>query len=421
MTQVLFKQVRLIDPAQGRDEIGDLLVDGGVIQRLAPHLAAPAGADIQPPQGWIIGPGLVDLYSRSGEPGHEQRETLASLAAAAAAGGFSRVALLPLSQPAIDNAAQLAQQRSRSQDLASPVQFYFWAALSQGARGEQMSELLELAAAGAAGFCDGRPLTDLALVHQLLDYLQPTGLPLALWPRDPGLAAGGVAREGPWTLRQGLPPDPELSETVPLAGLIELARSRGRSIHCMRLSTARGVELLTQAKAAGVALTASVSWMHLLFNSSDLGGYEPSLRLAPPLGNPTDQAALIEAVRCGVIDAIAIDHSPYSYEEKTVAFGLAPPGAIGLELALPLLWQRFVASGQWPALTLWDRLSQSPARCLHQAPPQLAPGQQEWLLFAPQQPWQANPDQLCSQASNSPYLGKEIIGKVLQLHANGRQ
>lgn len=426
MAQTLFKQVRLIDPTQGRDEVGDLLVEAGEIVAIAPQIESPSTADLRDGTGLIVGPGLVDLYSRSGEPGHEARETLRSLTAAAAAGGFSRVALLPTAEPAIDAVAQLAWQQTqgeiawqqaRAQGLSAPPRLYFWGALTQGAQGKHMGELGQLASDGAVGFSDGGPLADLALVRRLLEYLQPARLPIALWPRDRTLVGDGIGREGPWSLRQGLPIDPEISETVPLAALIELARSSGTPIHCMRLSTARSVALLSQAKAAGVQLTASVSWMHLLFDSRDLDGYDPNLRLSPPLGNPADQAALIEALQTGVIDAIAIDHSPYCYEEKTVAFGLAPAGAIGLELALPLLWQRLVASGQWSALTLWERLSRDPARCLGQSPPCLQPGQTEWLLFDPQQRWSATSATLSSRASNSPYFCKEIIGKVLQFHA----
>lgn len=422
----LFQQARLIDPTTGLDEVGDLLVEDGAIAARAPHLDPPPGAEVRDCRGLVIGPGLVDLYSQSGEPGFESRETLASLAAAATAGGFSRLALLPTTQPAIDNAAQLTQQRSfqlqpRQSGQSGQAQLYFWGALTQGAEGQHMGALWELAEAGAVGFCDGRPIENLALVRRLLEYGGRRSLPIALWARDRRLAGQGVAREGPLALQLGLPGDPELSETAALASLIECVRATGTPTHAMRLSTARGVELLGQAKAAGIPITASVSWMHLLFSNRDLDHYDPHLRLDPPIGTPRDQAALIEATRTGLIDAIAIDHSPHSYEEKTVAFGVAPPGAIGLEFAFPLLWQRFVAPGLWPALTLWERLSRFPAHYLHQSAPSLAIAQSEWLLFDPQATWPASPAHLKSLSANSPFVGSKIRGSILQLHVSDRR
>ncbi len=417
MTQELFKQARLIDPTQGRDEVGDLLVEDGVIVAIAPTLEAPTEAEVHDCSGLVIGPGLVDLYSQCGEPGHEDRETLASLTAAATAGGFSRVALLPTTSPTIDNAAQLAQQL-RFQTQSNQAQLHHWAALTQGAKGQAMAELQELNDAGALGFCDGHPLEDIALVRRLLEYLQPFHKPIALWARDTALAGDGIAREGSIALQLGLPSDPETSETVALASLIEAVRTSGTPVHAMRISTARGVELIRQAKADQIPITASVTWLHLLFNSQDLQSYDPSLRLMPPLGNPEDQQALIEAVKTGVIDAIAIDHSPYNYEEKTVPFGVAPVGAIGLELAFLILWQQFISNGQWPALKLWERLSSNPSSCLNQIPPSLEVGQQEWFLFDPQHSWQAEQSNLQSQASNSPFLSKKTTGKVRRLQSS---
>jgi dihydroorotase len=155
--------------------------------------------------------------------------------------------------------------------------------------------------------------------------------------------------------------------------------------------------------------------MHLLLNTEQVGCYDPNLRLNPPLGTPVDQWALIEAVRTGVIDAIAVDHSPYSYEEKTVAFSEAPPGAIGLELALPLLWRSLVTTNQWTPLELWSALSTRPARCLQQTPPTIEPGKPaEMILFDPHQTWIVEPRSLKSLSANTPWLGQEVVGQVLK-------
>jgi dihydroorotase len=155
--------------------------------------------------------------------------------------------------------------------------------------------------------------------------------------------------------------------------------------------------------------------MHLLLNTEDLGSYDPNLRLAPPLGNPDDQAALIRGVKEGIIDAIAIDHTPYTYEEKTVAFAEAPAGAIGLELALPLLWHTLVETGDWSALELWQHFSTNPAICLGQTPSAIAKEQPaELVLFNPKETWKVEKNTLKSQSTNTPWLGQELTGRVVQ-------
>jgi dihydroorotase len=184
----------------------------------------------------------------------------------------------------------------------------------------------------------------------------------------------------------------------------------------MRVSTRRGVELITDAKARGIPVTASTTWMHLLLSTDAIDLYNPNLRLEPPLGNPSDVEALRQAVKQGVIDAIAVDHSPYTYEEKTLAFAEAPPGAIGLELVLPLLWQNFVATGEWTALELWQALSTKPQFCWQQQPLSLASGQKaELILFDPNLTWTVEQKTLKSLSSNTPWLGKQITGRVLQI------
>jgi dihydroorotase len=191
---------------------------------------------------------------------------------------------------------------------------------------------------------------------------------------------------------------------------LELVREIGTPVHLMRISTARSVALLNAAKAEGLPITASTTWLHLLYETKDLADYSPNLRLSPPVGNSDDRTALIEAVKTGVIDAIAIDHSAYTYEEKTVAFGEAPVGAIGLELALPMLWQGLVEPGHLTALELWRSLSTNPARCLAQKPATVTVGATELTLFDPGEVWKV--DRLKSLSQNSHLWGQVIRGKV---------
>lgn len=411
----LLQHVRLLNPVSQTDRIADVLVAAGQVQAIADTLTdLPEDTTIHDCQGRILAPGLVDVHSHSSEPGFESRETLRSLATAAAAGGFTRVAILPNTVPPLDNPTSLAWFIEQTK-LPTP-RLLPWAALTVEVQGQQMTELGELALTGAVGFGDGKPIANLLLLRRILEYAQPLGRPILLWACDRELSGNGVMREGQDSVLFGLPGIPAIAETTALAALLECVAETGTPVHCMRISTARGVELIRAAKARGLTITASTTWHHLLLNTGHVQSYDPSLRLNPPLGTPADQGALLQAVQEGILDAIAIDHSPYTYEEKTVAFAEAPNGAIGLELALPLLWQALVATHQWSALDLWTALSLRPARCLQQVPPTIEVGQKaEMILFDPAQSWKVESRSLRSLSANTPWLGQEIQGRVTKI------
>jgi len=433
MSRELLQKVRMLDPVSKIDRTTDILITDNQITAIQENITEiPADTEVRDCRGLILGPGLADIYSHSGEPGFEERETLESLMQAAAAGGFTRVAILPDTSPPVDNLAGLAllQQHIRNLSPSLP-RLYFWGALTAGVKGQQMAELGELASPEIVGFADGLPLSNPALVRRLLEYIQPLNKSVALWPCDRTLAENGAAREGAVSVRLGLPGIPASAETSALAAILELVASGGTPVHIMRVSTARSVELIRDAKARGLPVQASVTWMHLLLNvgaisgnSKDSGGknaltasfaYDPNLHLEPPLGTRSDQLALIQAVKDGVIDAIAIDHNAHTYEEKTVAFADSPPGAIGLELALPLLWHGLVETGEFSALELWQVLSTGPAVCLGQTPATVALGvSAELILFDPLMSWTVEGRSLKSRSANTPWLGQKLAGKVLQ-------
>ncbi|MGD1902306.1 MAG: dihydroorotase [Geitlerinemataceae cyanobacterium] len=423
MTSELLQQVRAIDPASGADRTADVWIENGTVRAIEPTFATadgelPAGTIIRDVRGCVLAPGLTDLYSHSGEPGDDSVETLASLQAAAAAGGFTRVAILPDTDPCLDRPEVIATVRDRAEGGATRL--LIWGALTSSRGGDRLSEMTELAAAGVVGLSDGAPIEDLLLLRRQLEYAQPLGLPLAIWPYSTRLTGGGTAREGVDSLRFGLVGDPAMSETALLAAAIECVAELGVPVHFMRVSTARGVELIDRAKQQGLDITASTAWTHLLLSTRGLRRYDPNFRLAPPLGTPRDRDALIDAVQSGTIDAIAIDHRPIAYEDKTVAFAEAPPGTIGLELALPLLWQEFVEPGRWSPLELWRALSLSPARCLGHEPPRLqAEAPAELVLFEPNRTWTVSPETLKSRSCNTPWLGRQIAGRVVQTYRHG--
>lgn len=420
MTTELLQQVRVIDPVSGTDQLADVLIADGYIQAIAAHITdVSSDTQIKDCRGLVLGPGLVDLYSHSGEPGFEERETISSLLKAAAAGGFTRISILPNTSPVIDNPAVVAQlQKGRgAEEAAATPQLQVWGAVTLDLAGKQLTELAELAVAGVVGFTDAVPRENLGLVRRVLEYLLPIGKPVAFWPCDQQLTANGVMREGPDAIRLGLPPIPASAETSAIAALLELVAATGNSlVHIMRVSTARSVDLIASAKASGLPITASTTWMHLLLDTKSVKSYHTSLHLDPPLGNPSDVKALREGVRTGIIDAIAIEHAPFTYEEKVQAFAEAPPGAIGYELALPLLWQHLVETGEFTALELWRALSTRSAECLRDKLTAIASHQKaELTLFDPQQNWKVESKNLHTLSSNTPWLGQQLQGRVVQI------
>ena len=415
----LLQQVRVIDPWQQVDRLADVLIAEGKILAIADRLSDyPQETSIVAGSGLIFGTGLVDLYSHSGEPGNEARETLLDLASAATAGGFTRVGILPDTVPPINNAATLAAITQKSDSLSSSerqnlAKLHFWGACCDNSN-QKMNELEELRK-GVLGFATHHGLSNLDIFRQILEYVGPWQKTLFLSLDCHELSSNGVVREGKNSIRYGMLGNPSFSEAATIAAVLEIVAEIPTSVHIGRVSTKRGVELIADAKSRGVPITASTTWMHLLHNSDAIGSYDPNLRLEPPLGDESDRASLIDGVERGIIDAIAIDHHAYTYEEKTVAFALAPPGVVGLELALPLLWQKFVASGRWSALTLWQALSSGPCQCVQLPPNAIAPERTaDLVLFDPQQTWTANRQNLQSPAANTPWYGAEIVGKVIK-------
>ena len=406
----LFQQVSILDPIAQTTLVSDILIIDGKIEQISATTQLPTDLEIVPGANLVLAPGLVDLYSHSGSPGNEERETLTSLLTAAQAGGFVSVNILPDTLPAIDRlSSTTALDREYQQitaNLPNCPHLGYWGSLTAQVEGKAMSELAELATTNITGWADGKSIANPALVSRLLEYLKPFQRPIALYACDRELRGNGLARAGVAALKYGLPIDPISSETAALSALIEIIADVGTPVHLMRISTRRGVEIIAAAKQRGVPITASTTWLHLIANTSNLETYHPSFKLNPPLGNPDDQLALIEGIKSGVIDAIAIDHHPYTYEEKTVAFGEAPAGAIGLELALPLLWENLVVTERLSAIELWQALSTNPAQILHQSSPT------ELILFDTQERWTVLTSSLKSLSHNTPWLGKQITGKV---------
>jgi len=418
-TQYL-QQVRCLDPHTGTERRADVLLKGGQILTVDPdRQQIPPDCVVLNREHWLLGPGLVDLYSYSGEPGHEDRETLTQLLQTAIAGGFSQIALLANTDPAVDHPTTLRWLQMQLDLLPKPrPKVHYWGSLTQGNLGQQLAELGELAEAGIVGFSDGQGIQDWRLLQRALEYGSSLGKPLALVPVNLSLRGNGVMREGPLAIQVGLPADPVMSESAAIAGILELIPHYDTPVHLMRLSTARGLELVSKAKVQGLNLTASVNWHHLLLSNRAIAegippytdSYDPNLRFDPPLGNEGDRLALIEGIKSGVIDAIAVDHQAFSYEEKTQTFAETPPGAIAYELILPCLWQQLVVTGQLTPTELWRALSVNALNCLG-----LPPTPSGWILFDPESPWTVNKGTLKTPAYNTPWWGHQLNGRVVAI------
>jgi dihydroorotase len=402
---LLFNQVRILDATTPTETIANVLVDcDRKVHICLDQNQIPEQTSIYEGSGIICGTGLVDLYSTSGEPGHESRETISELVQVAQIGGFAKVGILPNTQPAIDDIAALEFWRNVQQKHSNILQP--WGAITKGLEGKQLTDMGELAET-VVGFTDGKPIVNLLLVRRAMEYAKPLGKPIALFPQNSELAGNGVIREGKWALQYGMTGYPAAAETSAIAAIIELVRLTKAPTHLMRISTAQGVELIAQAKNDGLPITASTTWLHLCHCDRDLDSYDPNLRLMPPLGSEADRLALIAGIRTGAIDSIAIDHTPCAYEEKVVPFEVAPTGAIGLQFALSVLWQKLVSSDLLTASQLWQALSRNPAKILGLEIPTVT------TIFDPNLSWLANDQAIASQSKNSHYIGQTLIGKIL--------
>ncbi|MGK7913850.1 MAG: dihydroorotase [Synechococcus sp.] len=413
----VFQRIRILDPSdisQRLGRTGDVWIDRGILKTSAERIDdIPDGSEIVDASGWVIGPGLVDLYAQSGEPGYEQRESLQSLGQAALAGGFTHVGLLPTTHPVADTPDRL--QAILGHPSTPSPQWLPYAAITQNTAGNSLTELAELSDSGAIAFCDNHPIASLTLLRRFLEYVHPLQMPVLLWPQEPELA-GGAMLEGDWSIRLGVKGICAAAEPLAIAQILELVALTNTPVHLMRLSQARSVELVRQARSSGLPVSASTTWMHLLLCDRDIEPfhYHPALHLRAPLGTEADRQALISAIKDGTITAIATDHTPYTFEEKTVSFAEAPPGAIGLELALPLLWQELVKSETMSAEDLWAALSTHPASVLGLSSTHLTLGEPaNCTIFDPELVWQIDEQSLNSLSAATPFWHKTVAGKPI--------
>jgi dihydroorotase len=416
----LIRGGRLID-ASGLDRETDLLIAGGVIAEIGPGIAPGPGVEVEDARGLLVLPGLCDIHVHLREPGEEDKETVASGAAAAAAGGFTDIACMPNTQPPIDDQSQVKFVIARAQ-AAGLARVHVIAAVTQGRAGEQLTEMAELQAAGAVAFSDdGFPVRNAEIMRRALEYGRMIDAPIIDHCEDKDLAGVGCMHEGRVSTELGLPGIPAAAEEVLVARDLVLAELTGAHVHLAHLSTRGSVDLVRTAKARGVRVTCEVTPHHLILTDEAVRSYDPVTKMNPPLRSATDVRALRAALADGTIDAIATDHAPHTEHEKELEFDRAPFGVVGLETALGLVLSELVDQGVLDLPGVVRVMSLAPRRILGLPGGTLAAGAPaDLVLVDPNAYWAVDPSRFRSRSRNSPFRGFRLRGEVMATVVGGR-
>jgi dihydroorotase len=398
-------------------ETAAVTIDGDRVVAVGPPPEAN-GADVIDAGGAWLGPGLVDLHVHFRDPGQTWKEDLFSGARAASAGGFTAVVTMPNTDPAIDNGPKASAALARAAAV-DDVLVVIAGALTRGREGAEMADLAAMYEAGIRIFTDdGDCVPDAVLLRRIMAGLGDLpGALVAEHPEDRSLTGDGHIHEGPTSVLHGVGGLPGVAEDVIVARDLALALATGARLHLQHVSTATAVDLIRNARAMGVDVTAEVTPHHLALEDDSLVDLDPNLKMYPPLRPAIDREAVILGLREGVIDAVATDHAPHTIAEKAVPFEEAPRGVIGLETAASVV--SVALNGD--QMTFFDRMSTAPARIagLERHGGVVEPGAPANLvLFDPGRSWV--PDGFASKSANSPFTGRELVGKVMATIYEGR-
>jgi dihydroorotase len=402
---------RVLAAAQRIDESLRITVSDGVITAIEPGSAGDL----------VVAPAFVDPHVHLRTPGREDEETIRSGTEAAAAGGYCAILAMPNTKPVVDSASVLgALVEAAREDAVVPVGFM--AAISKGQDGEELTEMAELAAAGAAAFTDdGRPVVSAGLMRRALQYSALTDLRLALHCEEPSLSRGGHAHEGAVSAELGIGPYPSSAESVMVERDLSLAVAENRPLHLMHLSARESVAALDHALANGARATGEVTPHHLVLTDEAVRSLDTNTKMNPPLRGAVDREALRDALRRGAISCVATDHAPHARQEKDVPFEEAPFGVTGLETSFAALYTHLVLPGILTLETLLERMSSGPPRAFGLAEPTIEVGARANLVALDlDAEWTVAEDGFRSLSANSWLLGETLRGRVVTTVADGR-
>ncbi|MDR0225108.1 MAG: dihydroorotase [Burkholderiaceae bacterium] len=424
--KILIRNGRVMDPARGFDQQADVAIaDGKVLAVGKTPQGFAADRDIDAAGCWVL-PGLVDLAVRLREPGHEHEGMLQSEMTAAVAGGVTSLVCPPDTEPVLDEQGLVEMLKFRAEKLHQSRLFPL-GALTLGLQGEVLTEMAELTESGCVGFSQAEvPLTSTQTLQRALQYAATYGYTVWLRPQELHLGKG-VAASGPLATRMGLSGVPVAAETIALHTIFELMRGTQARVHLCRLSSAAGVELVRRAKAEGLQVTADVSINSLHLTDTDIGYFDSSARLTPPLRQQRDRDALSAALADGTIDALVSDHTPVDEDAKVLPFAEAEPGATGVELLLSLA-VKWSQDGQVPLSRALAAITVSPVQVLGRSLGELQEqvgrlaegGVADLCIVDPQAAWTVQPQALASQGKSTPFAGYELPARVRLTLVEGR-
>lgn len=419
MGDLLFKNARLLDPASGRDEKGDLWVKDGKIEAIGAGLSAP-GAESIDCGGHVLAPGLIDMRVFACEPGGEYKETFATASQSAAAGGISTIIVMPDTNPVIDEPSLVDYVERRARDTAS-VRIRPMGALTKGLKGEAMTEMALLSEAGAVAFTQGRDaITDAEVMRRILEYASGLGALIVHHAEDKALSRRGVMNEGELASRLGLTGIPAEAELIMVERDLALAELTGGRLHIAQVSTAKALDAIGRAKDKGVKVTCAVSAHHLALNEHDIATYRTFFKTSPPLRTEADRQALVKGLASGLIDVVVSNHDPQGPEDKRLPFAEAAYGSIGLETLLPVLLQ-LVHNGDLSLTRALAAVTHMPASLLGLASGKLdIGGAADLTLIDLDTPWVFDAAKVRSKSQNSPFDEKRFQGRALMTVVGGK-
>ena len=406
--KILIRKAHIIDPSSPfHHSKKDILITNGRIEEIAETIDQKADQTIEASE-LNISPGWIDVFANFNDPGFEFKETLETGSKAAAAGGFTHVFVIPNTSPAIDTKSQVEYIRRKSDQL--PVNIHPIGAVSRSADGKDLAEMYDMYSSGAVAFSDGtRPIQSAGLLLKALQYVKAFDGVVIQIPDDNTIGTFGLLNEGVVSTRLGLPGKPSMSEELMVARDIKLARYAESKLHLTGLSSAKSLEYAKRAKEGGIKVSCSVTPYHLFFIDEDLTKYDTNLKVFPPLRSQKDRSALLEAIRSDQIDCIATHHQPHEWDSKVCEFEYAKPGMIGLESCFGVLSILGITADEFVRL-----VAVNPRKIFNLPDVSIQAGAAADLtLFSPEEKYTFSEIHIKSKSKNSPFIGKELKGKVI--------